>query len=226
MSKVGTLGRSKAAKFWAAVQGRAAELLAIAQSLDSEQTRERATQQLYDIAPQLGKAAQPFNRFLGVEFNPVSPPEGSRLEIIITCDGNGAGMQAVQDLVALAPALPKGLSVRAFRPPLPQEVIEASEVEIGGKKVRLADLRYVATPSATQAGRFDLQAYVPWQAVTPQDINAPGSVVAMLALGHGIGEERLLTRVGELRIELTFQPATQGLRSWELCPVLDQRQPA
>lgn len=222
MSKQGTLVRTKAARFWTVVQGQVKDLLATAQRLGDPATHEAATQRLYELAPALGKAARQFHRELGVEFNPISPPPGSRLEILITCDGNGAGMEAVRDLVALVPALPAGLNVRAFRPPMPPEVIEASEVEIGGKKVHLADLRYVATPSAQHAGRFDVLCYAPWQAVTPDDRGNPGSVVAMLALGHGVGEERLLTRVGEVRIELTFQPAEQGLRSWELIPVLDQ----
>lgn len=222
MSKHGTLVRTKAARFWSVVQGQVKELQLTAQRLADPATHEAATQRLYELAPVLGKAAKQFNRELSVEFNPISPPPGSRLEILVTCDGNGAGMAAVQDLVALAPALPTGLNVRAFRPPMPPQVIEASEVEIGGKKVKLADLRYVATPSAVHAGRLDILCYAPWQAVTPDDRGHPGSVVAMLALGHGVGEERLLTKVGEVRIELTFQPAEQGVRSWELIPALDQ----
>lgn len=220
-SKGGAMARAKAARFWTVVQGQAKELLATAQALEDAATRDRATQRLYDLAPVLGKAAQAFHRELGVEFNPVSPPPGSRLEILVTCDGNGAGAAAVRELVAAAPALPAGLNVRAFRPPMPPEVIEVSEVEVGGKGVKLGDIRFTATPSAAHAGRFDIQAFVPWQAVTPDDRGNPGSVIAMLALGHGIGEERLLERVGEVRIELTFQPAAQGLRSWELCPLLD-----
>jgi hypothetical protein len=225
MSKRGTLVRTRAAKFWAVVQGHLKELQATAQRLEDAATRDAATQRLYELAPALGKAAQQFNRHLSVEFNPVSPPPGSKLEILVTCDGNGAGLEAVQDLVALAPALPAGLNLRAFRPPMPAEVIAASEVELGGKKVKLADLRYVATPSAVHAGRFDILCFAPWQAVTPDDRGHPGSVVAMLALGHGIGEERLLSRVGEVRIELTFQPGDQGVRSWELCEVLDRVDP-
>lgn len=222
MSKGGALTKAKAAKFWTVVQGHVKGLQATAQALSDPATRDAATQQLYDLAPVLGKAAQQFHKELGVEFNPVSPPEGSLLEILVTCDGNGAGADAVRELVAAAPALPPGLNVRAFRPPMPPEVIQASEVEVAGKSVKLSDIRYAATPSAQRAGRYDIQCFVPWQAVAPQDRVSPGSVIAMLALGHGIGEERLLEKVGEVRIELTFKPAEQGVPSWELIPVLDQ----
>jgi hypothetical protein len=222
MSKGGALTKAKAAKFWAVAQGHVKELLATAQALSDAATHDAATQRLYELAPVLGKAAQQFHRELGVEFNPISPPEGSRLEILITCDGNGAGADAVRELVAAAPALPAGLNVRAFRPPMPPEVIQASEVEVAGKAVKLSDIRFAAAPSAQHAGRYDIQCFVPWQAVAPQDRGQPGSVIAMLALGHGIGEERLLEKVGEVRIELTFKPAEQGVPSWELIPVLDQ----
>jgi hypothetical protein len=145
------------------------------------------------------------------------------LRIVISCNDDPDGIEAVQELVAAAPAMPPRIQICAFTPPVPKQVArELTWVNIIGTKVQAQKVRFMAEPSAAAPGTFDVTCFVPSSAVSefdPQDI--PGALVARFMLDMGIGELRLMTRVRSIDVEVTDQPPSETILAWDLIDIID-----
>jgi hypothetical protein len=83
-------------------------------------------------------------------------------------------------------------------------------------------LRFLAKPSATEPGAYDVACFVPTAAVTGMDHGIPGSLASQLVLGLGIGEIKLMTRVAKIGVAVTDAPPADAVTAWDLNEILDQ----
>ncbi|NML17137.1 hypothetical protein [Azohydromonas caseinilytica] len=217
------MSHEKTEKFWETVL-RHADVLSAPVHLEPETPEwERAVEQATDLVTVLDDAAKEVDQRLSVEINQVPQGEGSAILLAISCGCDPEGIDAVLALVEAAPALPAGLSTCAFKPPVPREVAESfGAMEIADKQVPISALRYLAKPSASEPGAYDIACFVPSTAVTDMDHGIPGSLASQLVLGLGLGELKLMTRVARIGVAVTDAPPEGAVTSWELNEVLDQ----
>jgi hypothetical protein len=83
-------------------------------------------------------------------------------------------------------------------------------------------VRFLAEPSLTAPGAFDLACFVPSSAVTEMDPQGlPGALVADVTLNMGIGEMRMMTRVSRIGIAVTDHPPPESIQAWDLAAIMD-----
>jgi hypothetical protein len=172
----------------------------------------------------LNAAAHEVDERLGVEATQAPVPDGSRIQLAVTCGCNAEAIDAVLALVAAAPALPAGLTVCAFKPPVPGEVIAGfGTMQFAGREVAFDAVRFIARPSEGGAGRYDVVCFVPDEAQTPFDEGVPGSMAVQMVLGMGIGELKLMTCIGQIGVFLTDEPPAAAVTSWELNELMERQ---
>jgi hypothetical protein len=171
----------------------------------------------------LNAAAREVDERLGVEAAQAPVPDGSLMQIAVTCGCNAEAIDAVLALVAAAPALPAGLTVCAFKPPVPAQVISGfGTMQFAGQEVAFDAVRFIARPSEDGVGKYDVVCFAPSEAQTPFDEGVPGSMAVQMVLGMGIGELKLMTRIGQIGVVLTDEPPAAALTSWELNEIMER----
>jgi hypothetical protein len=143
----------------------------------------------------LRNAAADIDLLLTVAVDQVPDDDSTVLRLAASCNRDPDGIEAVQEIVAAAPALPPRVRARAFtQPTLKQMARELGLLEIRGEEVPVQQKRFMAEPSATAPGAFDVACFVPHLPVTemnPQSV--PGTLVADIMQCMGIGELRVMT---------------------------------
>ena len=211
------MDQTKAAEFWQDVLAHADALRAPSRLSPDAPEWAEAIEDVAEVVERLAEAAAAFDERLSVEIDNTPTQDGGAVRLAITCHGDPQGMDAVLALTAAAPALPAGLLVSAFKPPVPREVLaEFNAMDFAGTEVRFQDVRYVAAPSQSKPGRYDVGCFLPPEAVTAFDDDVPGMTVAALVLGMGLGELKVMTLVGRLGVLLTGSPPADGVSAWEL----------
>jgi hypothetical protein len=168
-------------------------------------------------------AAREVDERLGVEAAQAPVQGGSLIQLAITCGCNVEAIDAVLALVDSAPALPAGLTICAFKPPVPGDVISGfGTMQFAGKEVAFDAVRFIARPSEEAAGKYDVVCFAPNEAQTPFDEGVPGSMAVQMVLGMGIGEFKLMTRIGRIGVVLTDEPPAASVTSWELNGLMER----
>ena len=217
------MNHEKAREFWDIVQSHADVLRAPLHVEPGTPDWEQAVAKATDIVPVLDDAAKDVDQRLSVEIEQVPAEGGSAILLAISCGCDPEGMDVVLALVADAPLLPTGLSTCAFKPPIPREAAEGfGAMEIADKQVAVSAVRYLARPSASEPGAYDIACFVPTAAVTDMDHGIPGSLASQLVLGMGIGELKLMTRIAKIGVAVTDTPPAAAVSAWELNEILDQ----
>jgi hypothetical protein len=217
------MNHEKARIFWDTVLLHADVLRAPLEMEPATPDWDLAVENATDLMPMLDDAAKEVDQRLSVEIEQVPTGSGSALLLAVSCDCDPEGMDSVLELVADAPVLPAGLKTCAFKPPIPQEAAESfGAVEIADKQVVVSAVRYLAKPSTSEPGAFDVACFVPTTAVTDMDHGIPGSLASQLVLGMGIGELKLMTRVAKIGVAVTDVPPAAAVTAWELNEILER----
>lgn len=217
------MNHEKTAQFWEAVLSHVDALRASLQVGPGTQAWAQAVEKATNVVPVLDAAAKAVDEHLSVEIEQVPAGDGSTILLAISCGCNPQGLDAVLGLVDAAPALPPGLSTCAFKPPIPRDAAEGlGTMELAGKQVVPGSLRFLAKPSATEPGAYEIACFVPAAAVTDMDHGIPGALASQLVLGMGIGEFKLMTRVAKIGVAVTDAPPAEAVTSWELNELIDQ----
>jgi hypothetical protein len=217
------MNHDKARKFWETVLLHADVLRAPLHLEPSAADWEAAVERATDIVPLLDDAAKEVDQRLSVEIEQVPAGSGSTILLAVSCGCDPEGMDAVLTLVADAPVLPAGLTSCAFKPPIPRKAAESlGSMEIADRQVAVSAVRYLAKPSTSEPGAFDVACFVPTAAVTDMDHGIPGSLASQLVLGMGIGELKLMTRIGRIGVAVTDVPPAAAVTAWELNEMLDR----
>ena len=211
------MNETRAAEFWQAVLAHADQLRVPSQLNPEAPGWQEAIKDVKEAAEVLANAAAAFDEHLSVEIDNTPTQDGAAVRLAITCNGDPDGMEAVLALTTSAPALPAGLLVNAFKPPVPREVLaDFSTMDFAGIEVRFQDVRYVAASSVENPGRYDIGCFLPPEAATVFDDDIPGITVAALVLGMGLGELKTMMLVARLGVLLTREPPADSLSAWEL----------
>jgi hypothetical protein len=217
------MNHEKMTRFWDTVVSYADVLRAPLALNPETQEWEQAVEKATDVATVLDDAAREVDQRLSVEINQVWAEGSSAIQVTISCGCDPEGSDAVLALVDAVPALPTGLRSCAFKPPIPKELAESfGAMEIADKQVAISALRFLAKPSATEPGAYDVACFVPTAAVTGMDHGIPGSLASQLVLGLGIGEIKLMTRVAKIGVAVTDAPPADAVTAWDLNEILDQ----
>jgi hypothetical protein len=217
------MDQHKTRDFWKTVVDHGSELSALLDAAPNEQGLQQGLQRIGRIVQTLRNAAAAIDPLLTVEVDQVSANDSTVLRIAISCNHDLDGIEAVQQLVAAAPAMPPRIQVCAFTQPAPKEMAhELTSLEVLGRDVPIQKVRFMAEPSTTAPGTFDLACFVPQSAVTDEDPeHVPGALVANIVLSMGIGELRAMTRVSSIGIAVTEQPPPEAIPAWDLVEILD-----
>ncbi len=213
------MNQDRARDFWKTVLDGQAALCALLDASTTDDGCEEAEQLLQTLRD----AATDIDPLLIVEADPVPASDSAVLRIVIGCDNDPEGIEAVRELVAAAPAMPPRIQICAFEPPLPKEMARnLTWVNVIGTKVQAQKVCFMAEPSTAVPGTFDLTSFVPSSAVCefdPKDI--PGALVTRFILDMGIGELRLMTRVHSIGVAVTDQPPPEAVPAWDLVEIID-----
>jgi hypothetical protein len=217
------MDQDKARDFWKTVMNHEAELCAVLDAAPTDHGLQEGLQRIGRVVQTLRDAAADIDPLLTVEVDQVPASDSAVLRIAVSCNHDPDGIEAVQALVAAAPAMPPRIQVCAFTPPTPKEMArELISLEILGKEVPVQQVRFMAEPSTTAPGTFNVACFVPDLAVTEMDPQGlPGALVADVMLSMGIGELRVMTRVSRIGIAVTNHPPPEAIRAWDLVEILD-----
>jgi hypothetical protein len=217
------MDQRKARDFWKTVVDSRDTLCAVLDASPTEQGLSDRIQLIGRIVQRLRDIAEEIDPLLSVEVDQVPLDDSAVVRIAIGCNHDPDGIEAVQELVAAAPAMPPRIQVCAFTPPTPKEMArDLASLEVLGKKVQVHQVRFMAEPSTAAPDTFDVACFVPRSAVTEMDPqNLPGALVADIMLNMGIGELRLMTRVRSIGIAVTDQPPPESLNAWDLVEIID-----
>ncbi|WP_028998438.1 hypothetical protein [Azohydromonas australica] len=208
---------TKAADFWQTVLAHADQLRLLSQLTPDEPGWQHAIKGVRQAGEVLADAVAAFDERLGIEIDNTPTQDGSAIRLAVTCNGDPDGVDAVLALTAAAPALPDGLIVHAFKPPVPKEVMaDFGVIEFADTEVRFQDVRYVAAPSEDSPGRYDIVCFLAPEAAIDVDENIPGITVAAVVLGMGLGELKVMKLVARLGVLLTNEPPANSVSAWEL----------
>jgi hypothetical protein len=106
---------------------------------------------------------------------------------------------------------------------MPAEVISGfGTMQFAGQEVAFDAVRFIARPSEVEAGKYDVVCFAPNEAQTPFDEGVPGSRAVQMVLGMGIGELKLMTRIGQIGVVLTDEPPAAAVTSWELNELIER----
>lgn len=210
-----------AAGFWQTVREQADALRAPLSTSPDEAGWDDVVAQVGAAMEVLEAAVREVDERLGVEATQAQ--DAGNVQLAITCGCNVEAMDEVLALVAAAPALPAGLSAVAFKQPVPAEVISGfGNMEFAGQEVAFDAVRFIARPAESGNGRYDIVCFAPSQVETPFDEGVPGSMAVQMVLGMGIGELKLMTRIGQIGVVLTDEPPQGAMTSWELNQIMDE----
>ena len=217
------MDQHKARNFWQTVVNNSARLCAVLDTSPTDHGLQQGLQRIGRIVQTLRNAAAAIDPLLTVEVDQVPANDSTVLRIAISCNHDPDGIEAVQQLVAAAPAMPPRIQVCAFTQPTPKEMAhELTSLEVLGRDVPIQKVRFMAEPSTTAPGTFDLACFVPQSAVTDEDPEeVPGALVANIVLSLGIGELRAMTRVSSIDIAVTEQPPPEAIPAWDLVEIID-----
>ncbi len=217
------MDQGKARDFWKTVVDHGVELCELLDASRTDQGFQEGLQRIGRTVQRLRDAAADIDPLLTVEVDQVPAHDSAVLRIAISCNHDPDGIEAVQALVASAPAMPPRIEVCAFMPPTPKEMArELNSLEILGKEVPVQQVRFMAEPSAAVPGTFDVACFVPESAVTAMDPkDLPGALVADILLSMGIGELRVITRVTSMGVAVTNQPPPEAVHAWDLAEIID-----
>jgi hypothetical protein len=217
------MDQGKARDFWKTVVDHGVELCKLLDASPTDQGLHEGLQRISRIVQRLRDAAADIDPLLTVEVDQVPAAHSTVLRISVSCNHDPDGIEAVQALVAAAPAMPPRIEVCAFTPPTPKEMArELTSLEILGQEVPVQQVRFMAEPSTTVPGTFDVACFVPNAAVTAMDPQGvPGALVADILLSMGIGELRVMTRVSSMGVAVTDRPPPGALQAWELVETID-----
>jgi hypothetical protein len=217
------MDQAKVERFWQAMldQGNALnELLAAPPSVFKAH---EAFELICEIEEMMRGAIHDIDPLLSADLE-LGNSNGDRvLMISITCHDNPAGIEAVQKLVAVAPAIPPCFQVRAFRPPMSREMMcEHGSLMVQGMEVQVEQVRFVALPSHDAPGTFEIACFVPPSSKTEVDPEkVPGAFAAYTVLSMGIGELRFMTRIQRIKVAVTQQVPDEAVFAWNLVELLD-----
>ncbi|WP_043458919.1 hypothetical protein [Azohydromonas australica] len=217
------MDQDKARDFWKTVVDTGDTLCALLDASPSDQGLHEGIQRIGWIVQTLRDAAADIHPLLTIEVDQVPAADNAVLRIAVSCNHDPDGIDAVQALVATAPAMPPRIQVCAFTPPTPKEMArELASLEILGQEIPVQQVRFLAAPNATVPGTFDVACFLPNAAVTEMDPQSlPGALIADIMLSMGIGELRVMTRVRSIGIAVTDQPPPESLNAWDLVEVID-----
>jgi hypothetical protein len=217
------MDHDKTRDFWKTVVDHGVELCELLDASPTDQGLQEGFQRIGRIVQRLRDAAADIDPLLTVEVDQVPADDSVVLRIAISCNHDPDGIEAVQALVAAAPAMPPRIQVCAFTQPTPKEMAhELTSLEVLGRDVPIQKVRFMAEPSTTAPGTFDLACFVPQSAVTDEDPeDVPGALVANIVLSLGIGELRAMTRVSSIGIAVTEQPPPEAIPAWDLVKIFD-----
>lgn len=217
------MDHAKAANFWQTVLEQADVLRAPLSCTPEDAGWDQVVTQVTAAMEALDGAVREFDERLGVEATQAPVPDGGLIQLAITCGCNVDAIDAVLALVEAAPALPARLTVCAFKPPVPAEVISSfGTMQFAGQEVAFDAIRFIARPSEDEAGKYDIVCFAPNEAQTPFDEGVPGSMAVQMVLGMGIGEFKLMTCIGQIGVVLSDDPPTEAVTSWELNEVMER----
>jgi hypothetical protein len=217
------MNHDKAAGFWQAVLEQADALRAPLSCDPGDAEWDHAVARVTAAMEALDTAAREVDERLGVEAAQAPEQDGSLIQLAITCRCNAEAIDAVLALVAAAPALPTGLTVCAFKPPVPAQVMSGfGPMQFAGQEVAFDAVRFIAQPSEEDEGKHDIVCFAPKQAQTPFDEGVPGSMAVQMVLGMGIGELKLMTRIGRIGVVLTDEIPAAAVPSWELNEIMER----
>jgi hypothetical protein len=217
------MDQHKAHDFWKTVVDNTAMLCELLDASPTDQRLQEGIQRIGRIVQTLREAAADIDPLLTIEVDQVPAADSTVLRISVSCNHDPDGIDAVQALVNAAPAMPPRIEVCAFTPPTPKEMArELASLEILGQEIPVQKVRFMAEPSATTPGTFDVACFVPNAAVTEMDPQGvPGALVADILLSMGIGELRVMTRVSSVGVAVTDQPPPGALHAWDLVELID-----
>jgi hypothetical protein len=217
------MDQDKARNFWKTVVDHGVELCELLDASPTEPEIQEGLLHIGRIVQMLRDAATDIDPLLTVELDQVPANDSAVLRIAISCNHDPKGIEAVQQLVAAAPAMPAHIQVCAFAQPMPKEMArELASLEVLGRKIPVQKVRFMAEPSSIAPGTFDIACFVPDSAVTEMDPEGlPGALVADITLSMGIGELRVMTRVSRIGIAVTNQAPPDAIEAWDLVKIID-----
>ena len=218
------MDQAKVEKFWQAVVQKGHALDTLLAVLPGEFNAGEALVLTCDIEELMGSAVPNIDPLLSAELEQGYGDGGRVLMIVITCNHNPAGIEAVQKLVATAPELPPYLQVCAFKPPLSQE--RACKLEFRGAlgtNIPVQQVRFLALPGNATAATFDIVCIVPPSCKTDMDPEkVPGAAAAYTVLSMSIGELRMMTRINSIKVAVMDQPPAEAVCAWDLMEIIDK----
>jgi hypothetical protein len=217
------MDQRKVRDFWTTVRDNARTLCAVLDASPAGPGLQGEIQRIGRVVQTLRNAAADIDPLLSVEVDQVPVNDGALLRIAISCNHDPDGIEAVQELVAAAPAMPPRIQVCAFSQPVPREMaLELGSLELLGQEVPIRQVRFLAEPSATASGTFDIACFVPKWAVPDMDPEGvPGALLANIVLSMGIGELRVMTRISSIGIAVTQQAPPESVLAWDLIDIID-----
>lgn len=176
-----------------------------------------------EIEETVRSAVEDTDPLLSADLDLDSSLDGSALTIVIACNDNSAGIEAVQRLVASAPAVLPCFQVRAFRPPMSKEKLcEPGLLSVDGTDIQVEQVRFKPLPSHATPGVFDIACFVPPSSKTEMDPDeVPGAFAAYTVLSRGIGELRFMTRITRLKIAVVEPAPDEAVCVWDLLQIID-----
>jgi hypothetical protein len=223
-SRQQAMDQDKARDFWRTVVDYGAELCGVQDASLTEDGLQEGLQRIGRIVQTLCDAAADIDPLLTLEVDHVPALDSAVLRIAVSCNHDPDGIEAVQELVAAAPVMPPCIQVCAFSQPLPREMAgEFAALEILDRSIPIQQVRFMAEPSVTAPGTFDVACFVPGSAVADMDSESiPGALVAHIVLCMGIGELRVMTRVSSLGIAVTNRAPPEAIEAWDLVEIIDR----
>ena len=217
------MDQDKVRQFWTTVADHGPALCAMLDASAAAVDLQPSITRIGRIVETLRDAAADIDPVLRVGLDQVPANDGAVLRIAISCNHDTDGIEAVQRLVAAAPMMPPRIRVCAFSQPLPWEMAcGLGPLEFLGHDVLIHQVRFLAKPSPTGPGTFDIACFVPELAVTDGDTeDIPGALFANLVLSMGIGELRVMTRVNRIDTMVTDQAPAEAVHAWDLVDLID-----
>jgi hypothetical protein len=217
------MDQTKVERFWQAVVDRGNTLRALLNVSSSDFKAIEAFALTCEIEEMVRSAVSDIDPLLSADLEQRYGNGDMALLIVITCNGNSAGIEAVQQLVATAPALPPCFQVCAFRPPVPKErLCQRRFLGVYGTDIPVEQVRFMVLPSNATPGIFDIACFVPPSSKTEMDPDkVPGASVAYMVLIMGIGELRFMTRIKGLKVAVMEAAPEEAVAVWDLLEIID-----
>ncbi|WP_028998497.1 hypothetical protein [Azohydromonas australica] len=216
------MDQSKIASFWRAVVDIGNALRVRLDAPPSASKANEVFEAVCEIEEMMRSAVEDIEPLLSADLDLDSSLDG-QLTIVITCNDNSAGIEAVQRLVASAPAVLPCFQVRAFRPPMSKEKLcEPGFLSVDGTDIQVEQVRFKPLPSHATLGAFDIVCFVPPSSKAEMDPDkVPGAFAAYMVLTRGIGELRFMTRITRLKIAVVEPAPDEAVCAWDLLEIID-----